>query len=97
LPRMSRLTYVPLFHNALPLYFVAHSTHAVMPGSGPLTIGAVLAVYGLGIYFVSGSLSTNKQAVFLLPISVLTQAIRPAATGTDSAMIWGSTLFLCAM
>jgi hypothetical protein len=97
LPRMSRLTYVPLFHNAPPLYFVAHSTQAVMPGSGPSTIGAVLAVYGLGIYFVSGSLSTNKQAVLLLPTSVLIHAITPAATGTDSAMICGSTLFLWAM
>jgi multisubunit Na+/H+ antiporter MnhG subunit len=68
-----------------------------MPGSGPSTIGAVLAVYGLGIYFLSVSLSTNRQAVFLLPNNVLSHAISPAATGTDNAIICGSTSFLWAM
>jgi hypothetical protein len=51
LPRMSRLTKMPLFHK-LPSECLQHSlTHVAMPASGAVTTGCLLTVYGRVNFF----------------------------------------------
>ena len=55
LPRTSRTTHVPLFHNDLSEWYTARVTHKFMPAKGFATTGAAVIVYGFILFLLSNS------------------------------------------